>query len=144
MAPKYGQTNATSLECSKISTASNPWPQTKQAQKSERDFLISSSFKKIAFDSSERILLLTLKWTLGVHRKTSNLAVWGIRVATIPAGLRGIEAGNRLLFLPSRVFPHRLPNAPCLSRPTVPQLRLVLDDESPHVVIQAIQWCWRR
>lgn len=44
---------------------------------SDRELFITSSMKKISQDKLERLHLLTLKWTLGVHRKTSNLAVWG-------------------------------------------------------------------
>ena len=44
---------------------------------SDRELFITSSVKKISQDKLERLHLLTLKWTLGVHRKTSNLAVWG-------------------------------------------------------------------
>jgi len=43
----------------------------------ERDLFVASAMKKIALDKVERLHLIILKWTLGVHRRTSNLAVWG-------------------------------------------------------------------
>ena len=37
----------------------------------------TNSLKRIAADPTERIHLKLLKWTMGVHSKTSNIACWG-------------------------------------------------------------------
>ena len=44
------------------------------------DAVMSRYFKKIRFILRKKIavdIAVCSKWTLGVHRKTSNLAVWG-------------------------------------------------------------------
>lgn len=74
-----------------------------------RDLRIAASLKKIALDSSERIHLLTLKWTLGVHRKTSNLAVWG-DTGRYPLAIEALKLAtdyfSRLESLPSNSLTH--------------------------------------
>ena len=70
---------------------------------------VAASLKKIALDSSERIHLLTLKWTLGVHRKTSNLAVWG-DTGRYPLAIEALKLAtdyfSRLESLPSNSLTH--------------------------------------
>ena len=51
---------------------------------------VNALFKKIASDSSERLHLCTLKWILGVHKKASNIGVWGDTGRT-PLGFSAIK-----------------------------------------------------